>query len=164
MTPHRTRHVRHVLLAMLLVAIAGCVQRRVAFYTGATIATGPAGFLSAAPGRQMVFENGRMVHYPIPFAWSGGALLWQTDSARVRPGAVFTLPDPGVRALYQRFTHPVRSGYGDVRGTIRVLSVDSVHVVVEATVRSDSSGWSTDSRIRYRRRAPSIAPVRHGPE
>ncbi|HKH92534.1 MAG TPA: hypothetical protein VKA54_12060 [Gemmatimonadaceae bacterium] len=145
-------------LLVLLVTTLGCVQRRVAFYPQATIATGPAGFLSAAPGSQVVFENGRMVHYPIPFVWSGGALLWQTDSARVRPGAVFTLPDPLVRAVYQRFTHPVRGGYGDVRGTIRVLAADSLHVVVDASLRSDSGSWSTATRIRYRRRRPTIEP------
>jgi hypothetical protein len=145
-------------LLVLLVATLGCVQRRVAFYPNATIATGPAGFLSAAPGHQVVFENGRMVHYPIPFVWSGGALLWQTDSSRVWPGAVFTLPDPLVRAVYQRFTHPVRGGYGDVRGTIRVLAADSLHVVVDANVRSDSGRWSTAARIRYRRQPPSIQP------
>ena len=156
--PLRHRRLERVVLALFVVVLAGCVQRRVAFYPRSIIATGPAGFLSAAPGEQMVFENGRMVHYPIPFAWSGGALLWQADSARVRPGAVFTLPDPHVRAVYQRFTHPVRHGYGDVRGTIRVIAVDSLNVVVEAKVRSDSGDWSSDAKIRYRRRAPSIAP------
>ena len=142
----------------LLATTLGCVQRRVAFYPRATIAAGPAGFVSAAPGRQMVFENGRMVHYPIPFVWSGSAFLWQTDSARIRPGAVFALPDSGVRAVYQRFTHPVRFGYEDVRGTIRVLEVDELHVVVDARVRSDRGGWATAGRIRYRRHAPSIEP------
>ena len=151
--PNVNRQLARIVLALLVTALGGCIQRRVAFYRAATIATGPAGFLSAAPGRQMVFENGRMVHYPLPFVWSGGALLWQTDSARVRPGAVFTLPDPLVRAVYQRFTHPVGRGYGDVRGTIRVLSVDSLRVVVEARVRSDSGHWSTEERIRYRRKA-----------
>src|SRR5215207_6159100 len=103
-------------LLVLLATTLGCVQRRVAFYPRATIATGPAGFLSAARGHQMVFENGRLVHYPLPFVWSGGAFLWQADSARVRPGAVFALPDSGIRAVYQPFTHPVRHGYEDVRG------------------------------------------------
>ena len=147
-----------ILALALLAATVGCVQRRVAFYSGATIARGPAGFISAAPGSQMVFENGRMVHYPLPFVWSGGAFVWQIDSVRVRPGAVFTLPDSGVRALYQRFTHPVGRGFEDVRGTIRVLQADSLHVLVDARVRSDSGRWSTATRIRYRRKTPPIAP------
>jgi hypothetical protein len=155
--PHCLRGLTVILLALLATTL-GCVQRRVAFYPQAIIATGPAGFVSAKRGDQMVFESGRMVQYPIPFVWSGGAFLWQTDSARVRPGAVFTLPDSGIRAVYQRFTHPVRFGYEDVRGTIRVLEVDDLHVVVDARVRSDSGGWNTATRIRYRRQAPSIGP------
>lgn len=156
-TPHFFRRLAVVSLA-LLVTTLGCVQRHVVFYSGATIATGPAGFLSAARGHQMVFENGRMVHYPLPFVWSGSAFLWQADSARVRPGAVFALPDSGIRAVYQPFGHPVRHGYEDVRGTIRVLSVDELQVVVDARVRSDSGRWATSTRIRYRREAPSIEP------
>jgi hypothetical protein len=154
---HRFRGLTIILLA-LLAATLGCVQRRVVFYPQAIIANGPAGFASARRGDQMVFEMGRMVYYPIPFVWSGGAFLWQTDSARVRPGAVFSLPDPGVRAVYQRFTHPVRFGYDDVRGTIRVLEVDELQVLVDARVWSDSGGWATATRIRYRRQAPSIEP------
>ena len=156
-TPHRYRRFAVVSLALLATTL-GCVQNRVAFYPGATIATGPAGFLSAARGHQVVFENGRMVHYPLPFVWSGSAFLWQADSTRVRPGAVFTLPDSGIRAVFQPFTHPVRHGYEDIRGTIRVLEVDDVHVVVDARVRSDSGGWTTATRIYYRRQAPSIEP------
>ena len=99
-----------------------------------------------------------MVHYPLPFVWSGSALLWQIDSSRVRPGAVFVLPDSGIRAVYQPFTHPMRHGYEDVRGTIRVLEVDDSHVVVDAKVRSDSGRWIDARRIRYRREPASIEP------
>jgi hypothetical protein len=71
---------------------------------------------------------------------------------------VLTLPDSGIRAVYQPFGHPVRHGYEDVRGTIRVLSVDERQVVVDARVRSDSGGWTSAGRIRYSREAPSIEP------
>jgi hypothetical protein len=132
--------------------LTSCIQSRVGAFAPAAIVRNGAGFLIAGPGSRMVFESGRMVHYPLPFVWSGSAFLWEVDSARVIPGTVLTLPDPAVTAVYQPFGHPMKGGYYDIRGTIRIESVHDGATTADINVRSDSAGWSMRERREYRRR------------
>ena len=139
-----------VAVAASCLVLGACVQSRVGAYRDASIAQGPAGFLSAVGGDRVVFEKGRMVHYPIPFVWSGGAYLWQVHASKLVKGAVLTLPDSGVDAVYQRFTHPVGSGVRDLRGTITIRDVSASRVVADVALRSDAADWSVRERVTYR--------------
>lgn len=145
------RIIRGMVLGLVL-AQAACVQRWERAYSGARIATGPVGINRAAPGDRMVFERWRFVHYPLPFAVGGENFSWEVDESRVREGAVLRLPDPAVRAEYQRIGHPARAGQRDVRGTITFVRVTPRELVADVDVASDSAKWKMTKRVRYDRR------------
>jgi hypothetical protein len=142
---------RGVVLGLVL-AQGACVQRWERAYSGARIAAGPAGINRASPGDRMVFERWRFVHYPLPFVVGGENFSWEVDQSRVREGAVLRLPDPAVRAEYQRFGHPARPGKRDVRGTITFVRVSPRELVADLDVASDSAEWKMTKRVRYERR------------
>ena len=142
---------RGALLVLVLVQ-AACIQRWERAYSGAQIATGPVGLTRATPGDRMVFERWRFVHYPLPFAVGGENFIWEVDESRVREGSVLRLPDPAVRAEYQRIGHPARRGPRDVRGTITFVRVSPRELVADLDVASDSAQWKMTKRVRYERR------------
>jgi hypothetical protein len=140
--------------AAALVLLGGCVKSSVAVYRQAAIAPNDWGLMTARPGTRIVFERGRITRYPIPFVWSGGTLLWDVAPEQVVAGAVFTLPDTAITAIYQRFGHPMRQGFHDVRGTIRLIEVADDHVTADVRVRSDSARQAVNGRVRYVARSP----------
>jgi len=142
--------VKQLLLLLTLSGLATCASNHTRRYDGATVSAYtrlPLGY-RVIPGKATVLELSEYRSIPLPDAISGYTLLLETDSTRLRPNALFHLPDSSMATFLAVLRAPSSDTTTDIVGRVRVLRITNQQLEVDFQLSAPTLKWSYSGRAK----------------